>query len=415
MNKTSLLYYYLQTVYHRGRLRVYFIYSTLVAVLISMIINQVVSHQAEASFTDILIVALMYAYSITLWVHLTTSWQLCFTHRSKNIGMNVGSDFDEHQAYHKIVNDHEMQGISKKGFLHFIAFIFLTELGVIAGTIQVVLIKKMMLGNVPPHIHAQMHGTELSIQNFVSIFSFSLGVSSIILVGMFFYERLRLKFERAQMELKAKQLQEIELRRLKTQAELSALQAKINPHFLFNTLNSIASLISFDPTQAEKAVEKLSRLFRLTLDHSLKEEVLLGDSLKTVESYLELEKIRLRSRLEYIIDVKGDMGQTYVPGLLIQPLVENAIKYGISPSIGGGKISLSISLTEYCTIEVENTGNPWSEKASDSGHGLINIRQRLGLLYGENWAMEIQKDSPVMIRIRIPHKADKGVEDELSG
>lgn len=403
MNESNLLTYYLQTVYDRGRVKVYFIYSTLVAILIAMVINQAMRWHTDVTFVKILLTSLMYSYSITFWVHLTTSMQLCITNRSK-----CQEELEDDKA------DECLKDMPHRGIWHVLFFIFLTELGVIAGTIQVVLIKHLFIGPVPAHVREQMPHPEFSIEHFVSMFAFSLGISSILLIGVFFYERLRLRFERSQAELKAKEVQAVELQRLKTQAELSALQAKINPHFLFNTLNSIASLISLDPSKAEMAVEKLSKLFRLTLDHSLKEEVLLKDSLKTVESYLELEQIRLGKRLRFDIQVEGDMSQTYVPGLLIQPLVENAVKYGISPSVEGGLIRIGIQLSEYCTIEIENTGGPWSEKASDSGHGLINIRERLALLYGENWAMEIQKDSPVLIRIRIPHKASPGVQHEAT-
>lgn len=392
MKQENMLYYYLQTVYNSGRIKVYFIYSTLVAVLISMVMNQAMSFHYDIPFLRILGISLMYAYSITLWVHLTTSLQLSFAHRHKCQG-HLDCEDD----------------LPSRGILQVVVFVLLTEIGVIAGTVQVVFIKSLML---PPEALRAHFYNEFSVEQFLSMFAFSLGVSSILLIGVFFYERLRIKFERSQMELKALEVQEIELKRLKSQAELSALQAKINPHFLFNTLNSIASLISFDPSKAEKAVEKLSKLFRLTLDHSLKEEVLLEESLRTVESYLDLEQLRLGSRLKFNISVEGELGHTFVPGLLIQPLVENSVKYGISPSVEGGEINLRISLSEYCTIEVENTGAPWSEKASDSGHGLENIRERLSLLYGENWAMDIQKDTPVIIKIRIPHKASKGVDYE---
>ena len=136
-------------------------------------------------------------------------------------------------------------------------------------------------------------------------------------------------------KLREKEMNEERLERLKTKAELEALQAKVNPHFLFNTLNSIASLIAENPAAAESTVEKLSDLFRYTLQRSGGATVKLSEELDIVRSYLDIEKIRFGDRLQFSITCDKRLGEIEVPPLLVQTLVENGIKHGIRPKCRG--------------------------------------------------------------------------------
>ncbi len=233
---------------------------------------------------------------------------------------------------------------------------------------------------------------------------FSLFVSTMAVSFFYAYEFQRIRLQRALSIIKEKEVDEHVLKNLKSQAELQALQAKINPHFLFNTLNSIASLISIDPDGAEEAVEKLSNLFRSTLRNSVENEITLEEAVENTRSYLELEKLRLGNRLDYEFTLKGDLKGVVSQDLLIQPVVENSIKHGISPKIDGGKIWIEISVTDqHVFISVKDNGVGWEEKDSDSGHGLFNIQQRLELAFGpQNYELEIIKKDGVTVEIKLP-------------
>ena len=215
-------------------------------------------------------------------------------------------------------------------------------------------------------------------------------------------------------------MSEQELLRLKTEAELQALQAQINPHFLFNTLNSIASLIQSSPDKAEEAVIMLSKMFRMTLRHSNKVDraPALRESIEQVKIYLELEKLRFSDRLNYKIDVDEKMLEMPLPSLLIQPLVENSVKHGISPKLEGGSIEILGRCKEYyCEIVVKDDGigKDASIETQGEGHGLTSIRERLSLFYGENFNMTIHTEQGFEVSIQIPNTESgirKGEEND---
>lgn len=171
------------------------------------------------------------------------------------------------------------------------------------------------------------------------------------------------------------------------QAELSALRAKINPHFLFNALNSIASLIRLDPSKAEMVTEDLADLFRYSLRASEQQHVTLQDELRSVELYLSIERARFSDRLTTEINIPEQLRSALIPSLILQPVVENAVKHGvgqtnepchviIAASEKRGRIRLSISDTG------PGFGNRQLEDVIGSGTGLQNVRDRLRLQYG---------------------------------
>ena len=174
------------------------------------------------------------------------------------------------------------------------------------------------------------------------------------------------------------QLQE----KLELQARLDALRAKIRPHFLFNTLNSIASLIMSRPEAAEQAVEDLSELFRAGLQESQRATTV-ADELYLCELYLGIEKLRLGDRLQVAWQVDAAARDQPMPSLLLQPLVENAVYHGISRLAGGGTISVAVHLAGgEVQVSVENPVP--AQAAHTAGHhmALANIEQRLHALYG---------------------------------
>ena len=151
------------------------------------------------------------------------------------------------------------------------------------------------------------------------------------------FETLRERARR--VELKAQRAQQEALR-----AQLEALQARTNPHFLFNSLNTVAGLIDEDPRKAEEVLERLSALFRYSLEGSRTDWVRLEQEIENVEGYLEVERVRLGDRLNSEIDVAPGVENILVPPLVLQPLVENAVLHAIAPRSAGGSLSLRAHL-----------------------------------------------------------------------
>ena len=173
-----------------------------------------------------------------------------------------------------------------------------------------------------------------------------------------------------------------QLRARVVSTELEALQARINPHFLFNTLNSIAALIREDPARAEAVTLRLSALFRYTLQAPRQGLVSLEDELTIVEGYLEIEQQRLAERLTYEIDVDPSLLSLRVPALVLQPLVENAIKHGVADSVGGGSVRVrGWREAERVHLTVMNTGDG-AGAAGGTGEGLDSVRRRLRATFG---------------------------------
>lgn len=213
-------------------------------------------------------------------------------------------------------------------------------------------------------------------------------------------------------QLAQKEINEQRLLRLKVDAELQALRAKLNPHFLFNTLNSIASLIPVEPQKAEEMVQKLASLFHQTLEASSRELVRLADELNMIQQYLEIEKVRLGDRLQYKIYKDDLLDRVMIPGLLLQPLVENSIKYGIAPFEAGGSVTISCSKVDgNCQIEVKDSGSGMEETQRNSGFGLQSVFERLELHYPGNHEFKITNENGVRILIRIPYDQIKRKQD----
>ncbi len=217
------------------------------------------------------------------------------------------------------------------------------------------------------------------------------------------YFVLREKLQEAVAKLAEKEVNEQRLLQLKSKAELEALRTKVNPHFLFNTLNSIVSLIPVDPMKAEEMVQKLSHLFRYTLETGNHELMKLTDELDVVRQYLEIEKVRLGKRLKYHIKMEESLAGFWAPGLIIQPLVENSIKYAIAPSKTGGMIQVNCTRqNSYCQIEIRDNGKGFIPNRDKEGFGLSGIKERLSLYYGDDYRLNISSDNGVKILINLP-------------
>lgn len=173
------------------------------------------------------------------------------------------------------------------------------------------------------------------------------------------------------------------------EARFMALQSRIKPHFLFNSMNSIASLIAIDPQQAEKAVENLAGLFRYALRENTAYTVPLKQELDWANKYLAMEKVRLGDRLQCETHIAPELAQAHIPALSLQPLMENAVVHGIQARPEGGKINLEAH-TEGNQLVIQIRNPLPKHRPVSEGHGmaLANIRERLALLYGDKASLQ---------------------------
>lgn len=176
---------------------------------------------------------------------------------------------------------------------------------------------------------------------------------------------------------------EVQLRELAAKSELKALQAQINPHFLFNALNTLADLTHTDPKLAEDLIVALAGVFRFALDSSSRDLVPLGEELEFIESYMRIEQARFGTRLCYRMEAPDELRPLLIPPMLIQPLVENAIKHGVSPRPEGGQVTIRATLDHgMLRIEVEDDGAGFDPQRARSGVGLANVRDRVERIAG---------------------------------
>jgi hypothetical protein len=182
---------------------------------------------------------------------------------------------------------------------------------------------------------------------------------------------------------------EQELRVLARDAELKALRAQLNPHFLFNSLNSISALTTIDPSKAREMCVLLSDFLRKSLKLGERMTVSLGEELDLAKAYLAIERIRFGERLSVEWEVEASTLETRLPTLLLQPLVENAIKHGIAAIPEGGRLGIAAAKrSDEVEIVIENPVDPDSEAPVGLGMGLRQVRQRLLGRYGSRCAME---------------------------
>lgn len=190
------------------------------------------------------------------------------------------------------------------------------------------------------------------------------------------------------------------------EAELNNLKAQLNPHFIFNSLNSIRALVDENPIKSKESITQLSHLLRNSLLSDRKKLIPLSEEFKTVKDYLALESIRYEERLSTYFDIDGKSGDFLVPPLMMQTLVENGIKHGISNLKEGGTVSIVTTVRKkHLDLEIRNTGqlSP-PEKRNGVGLGIENTRKRLELLYGEEATFSIKNENAttVLTKISLP-------------
>jgi LytS/YehU family sensor histidine kinase len=208
-------------------------------------------------------------------------------------------------------------------------------------------------------------------------------------------------------ESQARAVKEAQLETRLVEARLRTLQAELQPHFLFNTLHAISSLVHTNPDGADRMISRLSDLLRLTFDRSGAPRISLQEELEFLQKYLEIEQTRFHDRLTVRFEIDPETLDAEVPRLILQPLVENAIKHGISPKPGAGLVQIATKKQgDNLWIEVSDNGVGLSAGARAqlrSGVGLSNTRDRLECLYGEAHRIEFSDDTRgLAVRLQFP-------------
>lgn len=237
----------------------------------------------------------------------------------------------------------------------------------------------------------------VSVRNFWTAYLFSLKFAAFIAgtfgLALMIYEYWRHKYQLSELERERAM-------KLATEAQLASLEARIHPHFLFNTLNSISALIHQDPDAADAQLQRLSALLRFSLDAGDARLVPLHHELKILRDYLEIERTRFGDRLRYRIHAPDELNGVLVPPLSIQTLVENSVKHVIAPSRAGGEIVVELRPEgRRLRIEVADGGPGVNESALLAGHGLDNLRSRLLVLFDGRAALSF---SPSTVRMELP-------------
>ncbi len=236
--------------------------------------------------------------------------------------------------------------------------------------------------------------------------SFKIGVMiSVFCVGFVTtYERYKAQLRVTEMQLKAKELERERALKLATEARLSSLESRIHPHFLFNTINSVSSLIHDEPLRAERMLNQMADLLRFSLDSGQRGLVALERELRVIEDYLEIEKARFGDRLQYEIQVPEALLDAAVPPLSLQTLVENSVKYAVSSRRRGAGIKVS-AITEdgRLSLKVSDDGPGFPNAELPAGHGLNNLQERLVALFGPEGNLSVAgSESGAAATIEIP-------------
>jgi two-component sensor histidine kinase len=233
--------------------------------------------------------------------------------------------------------------------------------------------------------------------------SFALAFVISLLLGFAWRARMNAYLRDAMIATEKARLQEIEKQAV--QANLRALQAQIEPHFLFNTLANVTGLIHSQPDKAKQMLEQFIAYLRATLAATRDHETTIAADFETMKTFLSILQIRMGDRLKVRFDLPDDLRNAAIPPMLLQPLVENAIKHGLEPKMDGGEVALIAKrMGNKIAITVADTGLGFQNSASN-GIGLKNVRERVKQIYGDAGSVSIEENQPCGTRITIAFEA----------
>jgi sensor histidine kinase YesM len=242
----------------------------------------------------------------------------------------------------------------------------------------------------------QQYEMGMLLNQAVSNFSVCIIISALILL----YESQRISYIN---HFQKKEIEILRMKQLKVKEELETLQSKINPHFLYNSLNTIAGLVYTDAVLAEELTLKLSKLFRYSINYSEQHFTTLSEELEMLHVYLSIEKIRLGPKLQFELKADENLLAGYFPRFLLQPLVENALKHGLSTQAEPGFIKLCIQseINNATRVELFDSGQAFPQHIT-GGSGFFNTKEKLELLFPKNYQFQLLNRPNKHIRITFP-------------
>ena len=232
--------------------------------------------------------------------------------------------------------------------------------------------------------------TDFASKNYINNMVFVSVLAGIIVPYIYYHLRLRETKEEAEKE----RVNRVTIEKEALEAKLRLLHAQIEPHFLFNTLSNILSLIDTAPEKAKNMLMDFNLYLRTSLATTRPEMTTLDEEADTIKAYLNIQKIRLGERLRYSIDIPETLQYQPLPPMLLQPLVENAVKHGLEPKVDGGNINVTaIENNGHMRITVADTGKGFSSYNS-SGVGISNVKERIKLIYGDKGKFSLEENYP---------------------
>jgi sensor histidine kinase YesM len=227
-------------------------------------------------------------------------------------------------------------------------------------------------------------------------------ITSFSVICILYFLHLKIS---SNLETKLKENEQ--LKRLQIESKLSILQSKVNPHFLFNTLNTMMGMVRSQPEKVEKIIFNLSDIYRKVLSLPDNALIKLEEELQLISEYLEIEKTRMGDRLHYEIDVDKNLNGSQIPPLILQILVENAIIHGLAPKKEGGKVEITVEHDgRYVLIKVKDDGVGVKTNYRGSGFGIYSIEQRLKLIYSGKAVFEIlpRETGGTIVTLKLPNE-----------
>jgi sensor histidine kinase YesM len=237
-------------------------------------------------------------------------------------------------------------------------------------------------------------------KEFLKTIGFWLTLSSAI--GYFFYSQTRIKISKEIIQ--QERINRLSSEKEVLEANLKLLQAQVEPHFLFNTLSNVLSLIDTDPAKGKSMLLDLIHYLRTSLSRTLPVATTIEQEMNMIKAYLNIQKVRMGERLRFSIELPDALREHPFPPMLLQPLVENAVKHGLEPSIEGGEITINVvEENGYIRMEVKDTGNGFNSYDT-AGVGIANVRERIRLIYGDKGRLVLEANVPhgVKAMIEVP-------------
>jgi len=295
-------------------------------------------------------------------------------------------------------------GISICSIIMFLRWIFKPEKMVsVAFIVMIGIASGTLIGlQIGSFVLQQFFSIILKQQEISSLRAYILAITFGIILSYFFYSKSRLRV--TEEEIQQERIKRLSSEKEALEANLRLLQAQIEPHFLFNTLSNILSLIDTDPANGKSMLVDLIHYLRTSLSRTFPDPITLDQEIDMIKAYLNIQKIRMGERLHFKIELPDAVRKHPFPPMLLQPLVENALKHGLEPKMEGGAIMIQVGEEdEVIRIEISDNGQGFSS-FNKTGVGIGNVRERIKLLYGEKGRLLLEENKPNGVRaiIEVP-------------